>query len=370
MAALRRAADVARPVALAGEHVLPVLPPLEQLLPDGGLRRGTVVAVDAVRSQPAVPGPSSPMRPLVPGRRAGSGSPPGTPLGTPPPAGGVPAAGRRGGPHAGAAGDPPVVRTSGTAAVGATGDQHVGAAGDPPVGRAPGTAAVGATGEAHAGAAGDPPVVRASGTAAAGAAGDPHAWAPGAAAGGATTLALALAAGASAAGSWTAVVGAPSLGLLAAAELGVALERVAVVPEVAPDAWAPVVAALADAVDVVLLHVGRRVRLGDARRLAARARERGSVLVLLPGGGGSGPVAWPDGVDVRLVVTSASWDGIDEGAGHLRARRVEIEAGGRRAAARPRRATLWLPGPDGAVAAVESIADPVPLLPAAARRVG
>ena len=42
---------------------------------------------------------------------------------------------------------------------------------------------------------------------------------------GATSILLALLAGASAAGSWCAVVGMPSLGLVAAAELGIALDR-------------------------------------------------------------------------------------------------------------------------------------------------
>src|SRR4051812_33606712 len=43
--ALRRAAEVARPVTLAGERSLPVLDALEQLLPDG-IRRGVTATVD------------------------------------------------------------------------------------------------------------------------------------------------------------------------------------------------------------------------------------------------------------------------------------------------------------------------------------
>ncbi|MDP8986796.1 MAG: hypothetical protein M3N11_00370, partial [Actinomycetota bacterium] len=44
--ALREVGERARPVALAGEQVLPVLDPLRPLLPEGGLRRGTTVTVD------------------------------------------------------------------------------------------------------------------------------------------------------------------------------------------------------------------------------------------------------------------------------------------------------------------------------------
>ncbi len=177
---------------------------------------------------------------------------------------------------------------------------------------------------------------------------------------GATSLALALGAAASAAGSWVAGVGLASPGLLAAAELGIALERV-VVAQVPPDRWPTVVAALLDAVDLVWAGLSCRVSTGDARRLAARARERGSVLVPLapwaPAAGGAGPPGggWPLAADVRLrtVASSASsgWVGpAGGGAGRLEARRVEVVAVGRGASARERRVALWLPGPDGGVA--------------------
>ena len=150
---------------------------------------------------------------------------------------------------------------------------------------------------------------------------------------GSTSLALALVAGPSAAGSWTAAVGLPSLGLVAAAEAGVALERLALVA--APgDQWPTVAAALLDALDVVLVCPPGRVRVGDARRLVARARERGSVLV--------STTRW-DGADVRLTAAATEWDGVGDGHGHLARRRMEVVATGRGAAAREKRATLWLP---------------------------
>ena len=159
---------------------------------------------------------------------------------------------------------------------------------------------------------------------------------------GATALALALAAGASQAGSWTAVVGAGRhgpVGSLAAHELGVALERLLVVPDPPNDQRATVVAALLDAVDVILVG-GRPCNAGDTRRLAARARERGAVIVSLPGSGGPG-------ADVQLSVSSSasSWSC----NGRLLARRVTVVAGGRGTAAPRRRAELWLPDADGAV---------------------
>lgn len=188
---------------------------------------------------------------------------------------------------------------------------------------------------------------------------------------GATSLALALGAAASVAGSWVAGIGLPSLGLLAAAELGVDLEHLVVVARPPPEAWATVVAAMLDAVDLVWTGLPRRVTPNDARRLAARARERGSVLVPLAHGGqgpgGPGGGGWPHGGDVGLRMASSAWAGAaGDGAGRLAARRVEVVAEGRGAAARERRVSLWLPGPCGRPAPVST---PTPVrTPAGARR--
>lgn len=176
--------------------------------------------------------------------------------------------------------------------------------------------------------------------------------------GGATSLALALVAQASTAGSWVAAVGLPSLGLVAADELGVALERLVLVAAPERDAWGGVVAALVDGFDLVLLHAGRGgVRPADARRLVARARERGVVLVQL------GP-SWPDGADLSLEITRSRWEGIDDGHGHLRARKVRVVRAGRGEAAQPRQLDLWLPAASGLAEPVaEPVAAPEPAAP-------
>jgi hypothetical protein len=155
-------------------------------------------------------------------------------------------------------------------------------------------------------------------------------------------LALALVAGASAAGSWVAAVGLPDLGIVAAAETGIALERLALVPAPGARAWPTVVAALLDAIDVVLVCTPAGLPAAQARRLAARARERGAVLVPLG--------TWSERADLRLAVTASAWLGLGQGHGSLRARRVEVVASGRGPAARERRAHLWLPSPTGAIA--------------------
>lgn len=161
----------------------------------------------------------------------------------------------------------------------------------------------------------------------------------------ATSLSLALVSRASQEGSWVVAVGLTGLGLAAAAGLGVDLERLVLVDPPPPSSWATVVATLVEAFDVVLARPDRPVRLSDARRLQARARERNGLLVL----SGAGPRAWPVAADVVLRAVDTQWSGIGSGHGHLQCRQVTVEAGGRRGATRPRRATLWLPGPDGAV---------------------
>jgi hypothetical protein len=166
---------------------------------------------------------------------------------------------------------------------------------------------------------------------------------------GTVSLALALAAAASQAGSWIAAVGSwcAELGLVAAAELGVCLERFALVPDPGSQ-WPAVMAALLDAIDVVMVGGTVTARMGDVRRLGARARERGAVLIVL----GS---AWPERTDLRLTVATPRWRGVGQGCGHLQARQVEVVATGRGAASRRRSTLLWLPGERGQVEAVEAI---------------
>ncbi|WP_341716924.1 hypothetical protein QQG74_23630 [Micromonospora sp. FIMYZ51] len=151
---------------------------------------------------------------------------------------------------------------------------------------------------------------------------------------GTTSLLFALLAEASRAGSWCAVVGMPTFGAGAAAEAGIALDRLALVPQPGPD-WPTVVAALIDGVDVVVIAVPATVSASVASRLAARARQRGCVLV---------PYGRWDGADVLLQVVRGVWDGLGAGRGRLRRREVTISARGRGAAARPKEVRVWLPG--------------------------
>ncbi len=161
---------------------------------------------------------------------------------------------------------------------------------------------------------------------------------------GATTLAFASLASASSTGSWCAAVGVVDPGVVAMAELGVDLRRMVFVP-CPMGRWAEAAGELLDGVDLVLVRPPGRVPMTAARRLAARARERQAVMVVLATRAGS----WPVPPDLALGVRRAEWHGVGTGHGRLGGRRAEVEVSGRGTAARPACHALWLPDGVGAV---------------------
>jgi hypothetical protein len=142
---------------------------------------------------------------------------------------------------------------------------------------------------------------------------------------GVTSAALGLAAAATAAGEWAAAVDLDGTwGGLAAVEAGIDPGRFAVVRGVARAQWGVVVAALLDGAAVVLAELPRGVGLGDARRLAARARERSAVLVALS----ADPRAWPAEAALRVHVEGGVWSGLT-GEGALTGRDAVLRVEGR-----------------------------------------
>jgi hypothetical protein len=169
-----------------------------------------------------------------------------------------------------------------------------------------------------------------------------------------TGLALALLAPASRAGGWTALVGVDDLGVEAAAEAGLDLDRTVVVP--APgEHWLEVTAALVDVLPMVLLRppgtVSEKSLVRTAGRLGARLRKRSATLLA------QGP--WP-GCEARLSVTSSRWVGVEEeaGDGHGRLRAREVVLACRRGTAPPRQLTVWLPATDAPLRRVLTEATP------------
>lgn len=161
----------------------------------------------------------------------------------------------------------------------------------------------------------------------------------GAAGSGVTSVMLRLLAAATAAGEWAAAVDAGgSLGGLAAVEAGVVLERFALVRDVTRDRWSTVMGALLEGVTLVTAEVPMGLRAGDARRLVARARERGALLVVAEPAS-HGREAWPTDAVLHLEVTGTSWSG-SFADGLLGEPTIHVEVTGKGAAHRARRAGL------------------------------
>lgn len=151
----------------------------------------------------------------------------------------------------------------------------------------------------------------------------------------ATSLALALVAPSIAAGSWLAMIDVPTIGLDAASEFGIALERVVAVRTDDAARWSDVVAAAADGFDLLLVRVPADVSPATMRKVATRLRQRDAVMIVL---GDPGALS----CDGELGAESVEWTGLGDGHGHLRQRRLVVEASGRRLHGR-RRCGLTLP---------------------------
>ena len=137
--------------------------------------------------------------------------------------------------------------------------------------------------------------------------------------------------------AWSALVGMPDVGLLAAAELGVELDRVALIPDPGPDLL-QVLSILADGVDIIAVAPARSASgIGATparmRVLTARLRQSGAVLLVA----GSMP-----GADLVLDCRVEGWTGMGRGHGRLRHRELVVGVSGRGAAGRSRSAVMYL----------------------------
>lgn len=134
---------------------------------------------------------------------------------------------------------------------------------------------------------------------------------------GSMSAALALLAGPSTAGSWCGVVGVPDLGIEAAVDWGVWLERLALVPKVPAEDWTMVVASLVEVCALVVAAPPEHISAGEVSRLLARLRTSGSTLVVLG--------EWPRPA-ARLTGRIVRWDGLYDGHGYLSAATLRLES--------------------------------------------
>lgn len=157
--------------------------------------------------------------------------------------------------------------------------------------------------------------------------------------GGSMSLLFALLAPPSRAGSWCGVVGMPALGVEAAERVGVELSRLVLIAEPGTR-WLAVTATIAEVLPVVAVRPGSRARDADVARLAARLRDRGTVLLV------QGPWAQAEAV---IDVAEPHWSGLGDGHGCLSERELTVSVSSRRFP-RPRRGRMLLPAQDGTVA--------------------
>lgn len=141
---------------------------------------------------------------------------------------------------------------------------------------------------------------------------------------GARSLSLSMAAAVTGAGGHAAIVGQPDIGLLAAAEMGADLERLAVIPDAGADP-VEVAAVLMDGLDLVVLGLrGRAVASSRARAVTARARQKGCTLLITDG-------EW-QGASIRLDARVCGYDitgGRWPGFGRISRVRLAMQASGK-----------------------------------------
>ncbi len=146
----------------------------------------------------------------------------------------------------------------------------------------------------------------------------------------AVALALRIVSQPTQAGSWLGVVGVHNIGVQAASEQGVALQRVVFVqPATSRAEWVSTVAAAADGFDVLMLEVPHGITVADARRVQTRIQSRRNALVLI---GATQKLALQSVFqpDVVMDTTTTQWNGIERGAGHVQSREVCVAVSGRR----------------------------------------
>ncbi|MEI6252869.1 MAG: hypothetical protein WCP30_08700 [Mycobacteriaceae bacterium] len=145
---------------------------------------------------------------------------------------------------------------------------------------------------------------------------------------GARSLPVGMAAAVTGAGGHVAVVGLPDFGLLAAAEMGADLSRLAVIPNPGTDP-VEVAAVLLDGMDLVVLGLaGRCVPATRARAVVARARQRGCTL-LVTGGQWEGASMRMDARVSGYDITGSPVGAPVAGCGRISAVRLSVRARGR-----------------------------------------
>lgn len=130
---------------------------------------------------------------------------------------------------------------------------------------------------------------------------------------GSNALLLAMIAEVAAEGKWVAIIGMPSLGIVAGAEFGLDSSRIVLIPDPRAQS-AKVLTILIDGFDVVVVGAKVSVHSGQRRSLVARARNQRTTLFA--------PL-WPE-LPVRLEARVLGWVGVERGRGYVDERDVLV----------------------------------------------
>lgn len=174
---------------------------------------------------------------------------------------------------------------------------------------------------------------------------------------GVTSLALALCAQATSSGMWLGCLNTPSLGWASAVELGVDLRHVVVV-DVEDHDMLDAMGVMVDVFDLVMCGDLSELPHSKVRKLLARAKERGCVLVTM--GERSKTVlagwdmnqerleGWGEVPDSLVYVEGAMWTGLGVGHGRLGERRLAVRVKNRRGRVSSQPFEVLLPAKGGA----------------------
>lgn len=156
----------------------------------------------------------------------------------------------------------------------------------------------------------------------------------------ATSLALAVVVDAVASGSWLALVSVPELGVDATLGIGIDPVRIVRVDVSDPACWVDVIAACLDGFELVITVAPKRLSESAWRKVHSRVRSKEAILVTI----GDHKVV---SSDAQLRAFGPEWKWA-RGHSHLLARRIHVEASGRRVP-QTRKADLWLPAESGGI---------------------
>ncbi|MBF6333551.1 hypothetical protein [Nocardia transvalensis] len=128
-----------------------------------------------------------------------------------------------------------------------------------------------------------------------------------------------IAAAATSGGIHTALVGLPRFGLLAAAEMGASLPKLAYIPDPGPDPL-EIIRQLVDGIGLVIAGpMGLDVAPSKTRAIVARVRTHDCALLL------TGGIRWP-GTELHITTSIKKFHGIGHGTGRLTSTRFAVEA--------------------------------------------